>query len=180
MRGVAYGQATFLPMEQDCLLLLPPELRDNVFVLGDDSHLFKCPLCGKGLTKYQSLQEHINRHNGIQPYKCQYCDSAFTTSSMNYISKILLWKFPNIFCKKIIMFILGELRSHVRYRHTHDYFASPKKKRHHCTECDYSSLKLNNLRGHLKWHTFGGIYQVCINESFLKGLNLFMFYNSCF
>ncbi len=38
-----------------------------------------CGFCGKMFIRPAELQRHVRTHTGEKPYKCDYCDKAFTT-----------------------------------------------------------------------------------------------------
>ena len=42
---------------------------------------YKCHICTKGFVSGQKLNEHILTHAKIKPYKCEFCNQAFSNFS---------------------------------------------------------------------------------------------------
>lgn len=54
--------------------------------------IFKCKFCNKKFFMEEAYKVHINKHQGIKPYKCEQCDKGIfkniTTQISNYFNKI--------------------------------------------------------------------------------------------
>lgn len=73
-------------------ILINMEFRENCFKKGKNTEgikkektkkKFSCDVCGKLVSSKQSLNEHLNIHNGMLPYVCSHsgCDMRFRQSS---------------------------------------------------------------------------------------------------
>lgn len=52
-------------------------LKKHVEMLHLDRQFFICDLCDKSLSSKQVLDEHMNKHLGIKPFKCTFCYKKF-------------------------------------------------------------------------------------------------------
>ena len=60
--------------------------------------MFRCEICFKAYKSKENMQLHIsNKHLGIKPYKCIYCEKTFSHRN----GKLKLLKYNNIKRKKI-------------------------------------------------------------------------------
>ncbi|KAG7089237.1 hypothetical protein E1B28_010936 [Marasmius oreades] len=46
----------------------------------DEKARFVCPICRHTFTAKHNLNNHINSHNGVKPFRCDVCKQTFTTS----------------------------------------------------------------------------------------------------
>ena len=102
-----------------------------------------CPICGKSQFK-NNLQGHLNSHNGIRAFKCEYCGNGFFSKDqlMTHVRVQHLDQrnYECETCKKRFA-TLSKMRDHVDAMHLNI-------KRHGCHWCDQRFSCSSNRRKH--------------------------------
>ena len=59
-----------------------------------------CPTCGADIVSGLALIRHMwEKHHGVQPYKCESCDSAFNNLKEMSNHKSVVHRIAHILCK---------------------------------------------------------------------------------
>ncbi|XP_055710245.1 zinc finger protein 236-like [Phlebotomus papatasi] len=116
----------------------------------------ECPICGKML-KSSHFTSHMDFHNGIKRYSCQYCTEKFYwwTARRTHIYKEHLkrkvCKCPH--CPREF-YIAGQMNVHIQQKHS-------TKLNFQCELCGKAFKIKYNLKCHMKTHMDGGQCKVC-------------------
>ncbi|XP_065218343.1 gastrula zinc finger protein XlCGF67.1-like [Planococcus citri] len=131
----------------DKLFFEKKELRSHIKHHMKNEHTVKCPVCNIGLSRKSYLQEHLNIHNGRQPFSCYYCGKSFTLwSNLIKHNRIHTGEKPHACDQCDKRFILKKNLIEHRVTHTGE---KPFK----CKVCDRPFTRRSSLVRHFTIHT---------------------------
>lgn len=115
-----------------------------------------CHICGK-MVENKRMQSHINKHNGIKPFNCDFegCDSKFTSTEKLTRHKRNQHTGPEYTCE-----VCGS-----KFKTKNNFFVHKRthtgvKERHYtCTTCNNSYSNNAVLQRHIQTHTGKRSYQ---------------------
>ncbi|CAG7815281.1 unnamed protein product [Allacma fusca] len=55
-------------------------LGEHRLTLHPHEDTYKCHICGKIVSRANSLNDHVRRHTGLRPYRCKICSNSFKTA----------------------------------------------------------------------------------------------------
>lgn len=96
-----------------------------------------CELCPSIFSSQSKLSDHMLKHTGERPFKCQLCDKSYPVKGINHLFSFSIYDLTQIF--------IATLTAHLRL-HADD-------KPHQCERCGKAFLIRSLLDQHLRTHT---------------------------